>query len=175
MVKQPPPPPVVLPPQPSQALRLEGACDFYEDLNGEYVMRGMTVSGTPYYQKVMGKYYIYHDPDCNGGGSSKRPRWIIDSDAPNASRSVDLDGDGACRYVARSTSSARIPPSSSTWAMYCGGHWEDVTLSLSEVELSNTTTATTTLRGADAVVDASSRQLPSLLIIAAVTALIGSS
>lgn len=116
-------------------LLLQGACVAKSFLNG-LVFRevGTTASGTRYYEaktREPGVYfYMYHDPDCNGG-SDGSGRWVIDNDKPSTSKLEDLDGDEDCEYLARLNSDgADRPPETSTWRMYCNGGWEDKVLSL---------------------------------------------
>jgi len=144
----------------SKALRLDGACGFQEDLNGPFVMQGTTASGTPFYKGAAGRYYLYFDPDCNGGPKGI-PRWIIDSDLPDTSLVHDLDNDQDCKYVARIDSNASVPPAVATWLMYCQNGWEELQLTLEEIDASSIALNTTDREDATSAVSAASRLRPS--------------
>jgi len=132
--------------EPSEVLALSGACELQDQLNGPLLLQGSTQSGAPYYKALEGRFYVYFDPDCNGGPAGV-PRWIIDSDAPNTSTTQDLDGDGDCKYLARTNSRSLQPPLEASWLMYCLEGWKDVALRLEVFEgnLSATTTGQQTI------------------------------
>lgn len=89
---------------------------------GEYVQRGFTINGSPFYMAAgdgRGAQYMYHDPDCSGSGHS--PRWIVGSRVPASSRRHDLDADGECRSGAFvEDDNAAAPPESAEWVVDCG-------------------------------------------------------
>lgn len=91
--------------------------EYNAEANGDYHQQGITASGSPYYESSAGDNFLYFDPDCNGAGEPAR--WIITSEAPNASASYALAG--ACTYKARIDSvDALGPPARGVWAVFCG-------------------------------------------------------
>mmetsp|Transcript_93770 Transcript_93770/g.289220 ORF Transcript_93770/g.289220 Transcript_93770/m.289220 type:complete len:256 (+) Transcript_93770:1-768(+) len=95
-------------------------------------MEGHTASGAPFFKAEGEDFFIYWDKHCDGVMSSI-PRWIIDTHRPNANRTVDLDDDADCHYLARTiTGDSSMPPMRATWRVYCEGGWEDVLLTLPE-------------------------------------------
>ena len=99
--------------------------------NVEYEPVGVTASGAPYYRESTSSYYIYWDPDCDGG-SGGSARWIVDGAEPSTTAWSDLDGDGSCSYWAHriSVDSSSPPIGTASWTVYCGGSWIDDTLTL---------------------------------------------
>lgn len=96
----------------------------------QFDLAGATASGAPYYRSLELDQYIYYDPSCNGH-SDTAGRWVIDVGAPDLTRGMDLDRDGACNYHARSWSNDTFaPPRSYMWRVYCDGSWQDVWLDL---------------------------------------------
>lgn len=116
-------------------VKLGGVCAYKGFLDGlTFVSEGLTASGAPYFKAIGAEQYIYHDADCGGAGNSTA-RWVIDSDAPNASVLTDLDQDGACNYHARIESDlADVPPSEGNWSVFCGEAWESHELTLEVVD-----------------------------------------
>ncbi|EOD19325.1 hypothetical protein EMIHUDRAFT_118001 [Emiliania huxleyi CCMP1516] len=102
--------------------------------NVEYVAVGYTFSGAPYFRDASSSYYIYWDPDCDGGISGAA-RWIVNSDMPSTTASNDLDGDGICSYMARidSDDSSSPPLGTATWRVACDGSWTDNDLTLASL------------------------------------------
>lgn len=123
-----------MPHRTAEVLYLKGACDYYYNLDGAaFVLQGTTVGGSPFYKAEGENYYIYFDPDCDGG-SNGFARWLLDADAPRPHQPEDLDGDGACKYLARADlGSAAEPPSSASWLMYCREGWQAQLIHLDEV------------------------------------------
>lgn len=111
-------------------IKVSGACDAQAALNGDFLMRGYTVSGAPYYSSDALKY-LYFDPDCSGDGA--RPGWVFDNSAPDPMRKHDLDNDGRCTYNARLVDAeAGLPPTGAQkWKVACGPReWRDLELML---------------------------------------------
>mmetsp|Transcript_179910 Transcript_179910/g.437743 ORF Transcript_179910/g.437743 Transcript_179910/m.437743 type:complete len:389 (+) Transcript_179910:2-1168(+) len=115
------------------ALLLNGVCEYQSYLNGlVFLKEGNTASGAPFYKAEGEDFYIYWDEHCNGRAES-HPRWIVDTQRPNTTSVVDLDGDADCHYLAQSNSSDRsLPPLDGVWRVYCEGSWQDVHLALQE-------------------------------------------
>ena len=107
-----------------------------------YLVQGTTASGAPYYRALHpwhdgSFYWLYWDPDCSGS-SGNAARWIIASTAPSTIASYDLDGDGACAYVARIDSDDRTSPPQGfkTWRATggnCGSGWRDTYVTISQL------------------------------------------
>jgi len=97
-------------------LKLLGACrPGKQGVNGiVFTQRGKTANGAPYYAGG-DDYFIYWDQDC-AGNKQEPARWILDINIPSTKRTVDLDGDGECNYVARFDSDDRSgPPVDAKW------------------------------------------------------------
>lgn len=93
-------------------------------------MVGVAANGAPYFKSQNLEQYLYYDLSCNGAENGVA-RWIIGPKEPNASRTEDLDQDGACNYHAHlDTSENRGPPATGSWSMYCGHDWEERELKL---------------------------------------------
>lgn len=115
----------------------------------EFLRMGTTASGAPYYKALGLEQYIYYDPSCAGEPRGK-PRWIIDADAPDTTRKSDLDGDGACNYHARvSSTDITCPPASAMWRVYCDDQWKDTWVILSARTTSSTTALMILVNGAE--------------------------
>jgi len=125
-----------------QGFIVSGACPDKDFLNGLYFeMQGFTANGSPFYASASG-YFVYYDEDCNGRGDNQ-PKWVIDEDKPDESRSEDLDGDNECTYLARVDSGNTVtPPTGASWHMYCGSAFQDLELTLQEQDQAPTTTTT---------------------------------
>ena len=107
---------------------LSGICSRYDDYNGVYTLQGTTANGAPHYRHTNGGRSIYYDLDCSNNGHAAR--WIIDQGFPDPTLSSDLDGDGACRYIGRLSSTSLTPPlGTNAWRVNCGG-WADHDLTL---------------------------------------------
>jgi len=118
-------------------MQLSGACGYKNFLNGlTFVTHGYGANGAMVFKAWDTDQYLYYDLDCNGGGDGQ-PRWIIDYDAPNASRTEDLDEDNNCNYHARLDASefSLMPPREATWSVYCGHEWVKQTLTFSETPI----------------------------------------
>lgn len=100
------------------------------NLLGYYHFEGMGTDLKPIYQHMTTakQIFIYDDPDCDGSDDHFEGgwRWIIDQNWTRthrirADREDDLDGDRACQYMARTSSSGddTMPPSG-TWHVNCG-------------------------------------------------------
>jgi len=119
-------------PYDGERFSLTGACADKAFL-GEIVfaLEGRTASGAPYYKSeaLSGQQqYIYYDPACGGVNHTAGPRWIIDIDAPDVTRTEDLDDDGACDYYARTTGTSIDLPTEAMWHILCDSAWVDLTL-----------------------------------------------
>jgi hypothetical protein len=77
--------------------------------------------------------YLFYDADCDGKGKHP-PRWIINDSKPNTTAHHDLDGDGDCRYFARTLESTNstIPPSGD-WRASCDHVWTNLPLTIEPV------------------------------------------
>merc|ERR1712032_13063 len=127
-----------------QTLVFSGACDHFENLNGQvFTKKGTTATGAPFYQASTAEYYIYFDPNCATPGAPEPARWILDVDAPSTQRTADLDNDGKCNYLARTDSNEKkLPPSNAKWVMHCGNddwQWREVVLQESYAKIGSGT------------------------------------
>jgi len=120
------------------AFELSGACGLQSSTNSVFLRKGEAKNGAPYYRSADGRHYVYFDPDCSGKGQITN-RWIVDMNAPNPALDADLDEDKECLYTARTSGNKDGPPMVATWLMYCEDGWQEVSLSLIEIDASNVT------------------------------------
>jgi hypothetical protein len=104
-----------------------------------FVFAGGSAAGAPVYSNADGNY-LYWDASCDGAGyneiSSNRiiehPRWILDSEAPNMTATMDLDSDAECVYFGHhgSSDSNGVPLGSTSWLVACDGEVSNMTVTI---------------------------------------------
>ncbi|CAK0853460.1 unnamed protein product [Prorocentrum cordatum] len=99
-----------------------------------FVFAGSSTTGAPVYSNTDGNY-IYWDVSCDGIDRPliyQQPRWILDSDSPNMTATMDLDSDSECTYFGHHASSDfnGVPIGSTTWTIVCDGEVSNMTANI---------------------------------------------
>eukprot|EP00966_Prymnesium_polylepis_P295770 6830978-Prymnesium_polylepis.3 len=124
----PPLAPASPPPWVNQAVVVSGLCPDQADCDGTYFLQGMEGNGAPYYRNAAGRW-LYYDLDCSG--NEMAAQWILDTSAPDSSRSSDLDNDRECLYAGVfATPDAQPPLGTKAWNLLCDGSFTFMELSL---------------------------------------------
>ncbi|CAK0823978.1 unnamed protein product [Prorocentrum cordatum] len=119
---------------PPGILKVEWPCQTTSIGNPYFVFAGSSATGAPVYSNIDGNY-IYWDASCDGIARPPKyalPRWILDSDSPNMTATMDLDSDSGCTYFGHHGSSDfnGVPLGSTTWTVACDGAASNMTVNI---------------------------------------------
>ncbi|CAK0862086.1 unnamed protein product [Prorocentrum cordatum] len=120
---------------PPGILKVEWPCQTPSIGSPYFVFSGSSATGAPVYGNTDGNY-IYWDSSCDGIERPllyQQPRWILDSEEPNMTASMDLDSDAGCAYFGHhgSSDSTGVPLGNTTWFLVCDGQGLNMTVTIS--------------------------------------------
>ncbi|CAK0909442.1 unnamed protein product [Prorocentrum cordatum] len=124
---------------PPGILKVEWPCLTTSIGSPYFVFYGSSASGAPVYSNTDGNY-IYWDYSCDGIDRPLKyaqPRWILDSEEPNMTATMDLDSDAGCAYFGHhgSSDSNGVPLGNTTWLVACDGQGLNMTVTITYEEI----------------------------------------
>jgi hypothetical protein len=132
---------------PPQHLKVEWPCQIVADFGSAFFSLWATsATGAPSYSNGDGAY-LYWDPSCDGivrPSQEQQPRWIVDTDEPSMTATMDLDGDGTCEYLGHFASEEKrgVTLGNTTWKVACSSESDvsnvtiiDATVTITYVEV----------------------------------------